>query len=174
MNHRWEAIREDAEGMRQAREKKERYDPKTYGNGDTAKQLLARSRYLLFKPSSKWTERQAERAKILFDEFPDIKKAYGLSMGLRGIYEQRGIGTEEAVSKLKAWCEKAEKSGFKSFSSVQHSLYEQSDQIANFFNNRSTNAAAESFNAKIKDFRRNYRGVADLKFFLFRLTKIFA
>lgn len=48
------------------------------------------------------------------------------------------------------------------------------DSIANFFNNRSANAAAESFNAKIKDFRRNFRGVTDIKFFLFRLTKIYA
>ncbi|WP_161636251.1 transposase, partial [Saccharicrinis fermentans] len=46
--------------------------------------------------------------------------------------------------------------------------------IINFFDNRSTNAAAESFNAKVKDFRRQFRGVVDVKFFLFRLTKIFA
>ncbi|WP_244880317.1 hypothetical protein [Saccharicrinis fermentans] len=38
----------------------------------------------------------------------------------------------------------------------------------------STYAAAESFNAKVKDFRRQFRGVVDEKFFLFRLTKIFA
>ncbi|WP_363321657.1 transposase [Plebeiibacterium sediminum] len=46
--------------------------------------------------------------------------------------------------------------------------------MINYFNNRSTNAAAESFNAKIKEFRRQFRGVSDVKFFLFRLTKIFA
>jgi transposase len=46
--------------------------------------------------------------------------------------------------------------------------------ILNFFDNRSTNAAAESFNGKIKDFRRNLRGVRDVKFFLFRLSKIYA
>ncbi|MCW3789899.1 transposase [Marinilabiliaceae bacterium AAT] len=44
----------------------------------------------------------------------------------------------------------------------------------NYFNNRSTNAAAESFNAKIKEFRRQFRGASDVKFFLFRLTKFFA
>ncbi|WP_363321575.1 transposase [Plebeiibacterium sediminum] len=44
--------------------------------------------------------------------------------------------------------------------------------MINYFNNRSTNAAAESFNAKIKEFRRQLRGVSDVKFFLFRLTKI--
>ena len=44
----------------------------------------------------------------------------------------------------------------------------------NFFNNRSTNASAESFNAKIKSFRAQLRGVSDVKYFLFRLTKIYA
>ncbi|WP_430812559.1 MULTISPECIES: transposase [unclassified Carboxylicivirga] len=39
---------------------------------------------------------------------------------------------------------------------------------------RSTNAAAESFNAKIKDFRRQFRGVKDVNFFLYRLCKIYA
>ena len=38
----------------------------------------------------------------------------------------------------------------------------------------STNAAVESFNAKIKQFRAAIRGVVDVKFFLFRLAKIYA
>ncbi|CDD83255.1 transposase [Bacteroides sp. CAG:462] len=33
---------------------------------------------------------------------------------------------------------------------------------------------AESFNAKIKLFRANLRGVADKKFFLFRIAKLYA
>jgi transposase len=48
------------------------------------------------------------------------------------------------------------------------------DNILNFFDNRSTNANAESFNSKIKGFRANLRGVTDVKFFLFRLEKLFA
>ncbi|MDQ8144427.1 DDE transposase, partial [Chryseobacterium sp. CFS15] len=39
---------------------------------------------------------------------------------------------------------------------------------------RSTNASAESFNAKIKNFRLQLRGVRDKAFFLFRLSKLFA
>ncbi|WP_294281464.1 transposase, partial [uncultured Chryseobacterium sp.] len=46
--------------------------------------------------------------------------------------------------------------------------------ILNYFDQRSTNAAAESFNAKIKNFRLQLRGVKDRTFFLFRLTKLFA
>ena len=33
---------------------------------------------------------------------------------------------------------------------------------------------SESFNAKIKAFRSQFRGVKDVSFFLFRLTKLFA
>ena len=46
--------------------------------------------------------------------------------------------------------------------------------ILNFFNNRSTNASAESLNSKIKAFRMQLRGVSDVKYFLFRLAKIYA
>ena len=44
----------------------------------------------------------------------------------------------------------------------------------NYFVNRSTNASAESLNAKIKHFRAQLRGIIDRKFFLFRLMKIYA
>ena len=43
-----------------------------------------------------------------------------------------------------------------------------------YFDNRSTNASAESFNAKVKAFRAQFRGVRDIPFFIFRLAKIFA
>ena len=46
--------------------------------------------------------------------------------------------------------------------------------IANYFENRSTNAAAESFNAKVKAFRNQFRCVSDTPFFIFRLKTIFA
>ena len=46
--------------------------------------------------------------------------------------------------------------------------------IQNFFDNRSTNASDESFNAKIKNFRAQLRGISDIKYFLFRLQKIYA
>ena len=46
--------------------------------------------------------------------------------------------------------------------------------IMNYFDNRSTNASAESFNAKVKAFRNQFRGVRDISFFIFRLVRIFA
>ncbi|WP_371559553.1 transposase [Flavobacterium sp. Arc2] len=45
--------------------------------------------------------------------------------------------------------------------------------IQNYFNNRSANASVESFNAKIKVFRSQFRGVRKIDFFLFRLSNLF-
>lgn len=53
-------------------------------------------------------------------------------------------------------------------------IVEYYDEILNFYNKCSSNAMAESFNAKIKLFRANLRGVIDKKFFLFRVAKLFA
>ncbi|MBP8966467.1 MAG: transposase, partial [Paludibacteraceae bacterium] len=65
-------------------------------------------------------------------------------------------------------------SQFKSFNTIAATVYEHHEEVLNFFINRSTNASAESFNAKIKSFRASLRGVIDIKFFLFRLTNIYA
>ena len=69
---------------------------------------------------------------------------------------------------------KLKKPRLHSFNVIAATFYEHYDEILNFYNNRSSNAIAESFNAKIKLFRANLRGVADKKFFLFRIAKLYA
>ena len=64
--------------MGEARLRGEDYTPFRYANGDARKELLIRSRYLLFKSADKWTGRQRQRAAILFEQYPDIQKTYGL------------------------------------------------------------------------------------------------
>ncbi|WP_294272977.1 transposase, partial [uncultured Chryseobacterium sp.] len=61
-----------------------------------------------------------------------------------------------------------------SFSTLRKTITNHYRDILNYFDQRSTNAAAESFNAKIKNFRLQLRGVKDRTFFLFRLTQLFA
>ncbi|OVE54874.1 hypothetical protein B0E34_18860 [Chryseobacterium mucoviscidosis] len=144
-----------------------------FENGDTRKQLLARSRYLLYKSREKWTENQSKRVKILFREYPDLEKIYHLSDSLRKMYNQN-ITKSVAMLKLAHWFKDVEESGFKSFSTLKNTIINHYNDILNYFEARSTNAAAESFNAKIKNFRLQLRGVKDRTFFLFRLTKLFA
>jgi transposase len=47
-------------------------------------------------------------------------------------------------------------------------------KILNYFDNRSNNVSAESFNAKIKAFRIQFGGAINIDFFVFRGTNIFA
>jgi len=170
---RWEAINTENSSYQKAKESGEFFVPKTFSNGDTRKQLLARSRYLLFKSPSRWTPTQEARATILFDEYADLKKAYFLSMQLGKIYNQK-LDKNVAMTKLAHWFNDIENCGFPLFNTIKNTFEQHYNNIINFFINRSTNAAAESFNAKIKEFRRTFRGVKDTKFFLFRLTQIFA
>ena len=79
-----------------------------------------------------------------------------------------------AMLKLAHWFNEVETSGFKSFSIVKNTITHHYNEILNYFEARSTNASAESFNAKTKNFRLQLRGVKDKAFFLFRLSKLFA
>jgi transposase len=170
---RWEAIEQENKEIELSKEVKQKYKPELLENGDTLKQLLARSRYLLFKAESKWTPTQRFRAEILFERYPALEQAHNLAMQLGHIYhfvKDKGI----AFTKLAAWYDRVEKTGFESFNVVARSIQSHYLNILNYFDNRSTNASAESFNAKIKAFRASFRGVRTVKFFLFRLANIYA
>jgi transposase len=173
IKHRWEAIDNENDAIEYARKKGALYVAKVLDNGDTVKQLLARSRYLLFKNPSKWIKSQSKRAEILFQHYPDLKKAYELSQNLSWIFENTKDKTI-GLSRFAKWYEKVRQSGFKSFSSIARTMSIHYQNILNYFDNRSTNASAESFNAKIKAFRAQFRGVRNIPFFLFRLSNIFA
>ena len=173
IKYRWKAIDDENNMIKQARNNKEPYNLKIFENGDTSKQLLARSRYLLFKSASKWTEDQKKRAVILFKEYPDIKLAYELSQKLSWIYENTDNKTF-ALTRLANWHEKVRQANFKTFNTVSRTIELNYRDILNYFNNRSTNASAESFNAKIKGFRTQLKGIRKVDFFMFRLQKLFA
>ncbi len=173
IHHRWQAIEADNEAIEQSRKNNRPHIPELLNNGETLKQMLARSRYLLYKSEHNWTVEQHRRAEILFTLYPDIKKAYNLSQKLSWIYSNT---TDKiyALTRLAKWHEDVAQAGFKTFNTISRTIELNYKKILNYFNNRSTNASAESFNAKIKGFRAQYRGVVDINFFLFRLTKLYA
>ncbi|WP_432713414.1 transposase [Pedobacter sp.] len=55
-------------------------------------------------------------------------------------------------------------SGFKAFNTISRSIQHHCQNILNYFDNRSTNASAESFNAKIKAFRSQSEGLEIFNF----------
>ena len=173
IKHRWEAIDMENDQIKQAKTNAKEFIAETFLNGDTRKQLLARSRYLLYKAPNNWTQNQYARAKILFEQYPDIKKAYNLVQGLRNIFNT-ATSIQSAYTKLAHWYKDVEATGFRAFNTITNTITLNYRSILNYFINRSTNASAESFNAKIKAFRAQFRGVKNTEFFLFRLTTIFA
>lgn len=170
---RWEALDQESDAIEQARAAQTEYVAEVLANGDTVKQLLARSRYALYKKPNTWTDNQKERAQLVFERFPDLKKAYDLAQELSNIFTNT---TEKiyGLTRLAKWHEKVRQSGFKSFNTVARSIENHYKTIVNYFDNRSTNASAESFNAKIKAFRAQFRGVRNVEFFLYRLTQLYA
>ena len=173
IKHRWDAIEQENKEMDLAREAKMTWVPELLENGDTLKQLLARSRYLLFKKEVNWIPSQRHRAELLFKLYPDLHQGYKISQELSSILSH-SKGRLVAFKKLALWYNKVEKLGFKSFNTIARTIQNNYQTILNYFDNKSTNASAESFNAKIKAFRAQFRGVSNVKFFLFRLSKIYA
>ncbi len=172
VKYRWDAIEKENNDIKEAKTKAEKYEPVILENGDTLKELLVRSRYLLYKTPSDWTDNQSKRARLIFKHYPLLEKAYHLTIEFRSIYES--IIKSKAIERLKEWSNKVKQSGINEFNTVANSINYHWENILNFFDNRSTNAHAESYNAKLKLFRANLRGVTDVKFLLFRLEKLFA
>ena len=82
-------------------------------------------------------------------------------------------GKNERISSYNSYNE-IEEFGYDTFTTVANSIENHYERILNYFVNRSTNAAAEAFNAKIKAFRASFRRVVDKRFFLYRLAKVYA
>lgn len=170
---RWMVRDLENEEMRKCRKEDIRYIPFRHANGDTRKQLLARAKFILTKHESKWTPSQRWRADIIFEFYPELKEAYGLAMELTDIFNTKCV-KDVARTKLAKWFNKVEQLSGDAFRTVIDTFTNHYETILNYFVNRQTNAGAESFNAKVKAFRSQFRGVADIPFFLFRLTKLCA
>jgi transposase len=172
VNYRWEAIKEENILIKEAKLNGEKHHPEILPNGDTVKELLVRCRYLLYRYEDDWTLNQSKRAAILFEKYPCLRQAYRLCLAFRNIY--KNLSKEKALLQFIQWKQDVAKTQIDEFNTAVNSIEYHLENILNFFDNRSTNANAESFNSKIKGFRANLRGVTDVTFFLFRLEKLFA
>lgn len=147
--------------------------PVTYSNGETMRQILARSKHTLMMSQNKWTDIQRHRVNILFKYHPILKSAYALAMELRQIFNAK-ITPTKAIGRMNKWYEKVIALGNNNFRSVIKTFKNHAPTILNYFRRRATNASAEAFNSKVKIFRSQMRGVRDRDFFIFRLVKLYA
>ncbi|MGL5319095.1 MAG: ISAon1 family transposase [Bacteroidales bacterium] len=182
---RWQILEEENKNIKEhrlkrkeAKTKSERdkighWIPVRMSNGETMPQIIAKSKHIILKNKSKWNQQQKERAEILFDQYPVLKKAYDLSIELTKIFNKK-IKPEEAKLSLARWYNKVEGFGEYNLNKVLDTFENHYITIINYFDQRLTNASAESFNAKIKALRSQFRGVRDIKFFMYRLTMLYS
>lgn len=154
------------------RVRKQKYTPQELSNGDTKVELLTRSRNLLSQSGDKWGEHKKERARILFELYPDLKEGYSLICKVRSIFREN-ITIKEAEERLHEWYKDVNNCNFREIKAARDCIKSKEKEVLNYFKNRSTNASAESLNSKIKGFRAQLHGISDIPFFLYRVCTIF-
>lgn len=158
-------------GRKRIRMKK--FRPTEFSNGDTKVELYTRSRGLLYKAGGKWSRNQKDRAKILFKECPKIKEGYSLVCSVRSIFSDKNLNREQAKEKLRKWYGKVADCTLREIKSARDCIKAKEEEVLNYFDNRATNAAAESLNSKLKGFKAQLHGVVDIPFFMYRVCMIF-
>lgn len=182
---RWQVLAEENKAIKEHRAKRKavhtkaeknligEWEPVRMENGETKPQIMARSRHIILMHKTKWNTQQQERAAILFRMFPKLEEAYNIYLELVDIFNKKSKPAEARLN-LARWYNKVEAFGDDGFSKVIETFENHNATIVNYFQDRLTNASAESFNAKIKAFRTQFRGVGDIKFFMYRLTTLYS
>lgn len=153
--------------------RKKKFKPTELSNGDTKVELLTRARYVLPKSGEKWGENQKKRAKLLFELYPKLEEVYSLVCKVRCIFKNKSLTKQEAKGKLHEWYDEVAACTVREIKSARDCIKSKEDEVLNYFTNRSTNAAAESLNSKMKGFKAQLHGVADVPFFMYRLCMVF-
>jgi transposase len=65
IDYRWKALELENTAIEESRRRCTVYQPEVLSNGDTVKQLLVRSRYLLYRSNHNWTHDWKKRCNIL-------------------------------------------------------------------------------------------------------------
>lgn len=182
---RWQVLAEENKAIKEHRAKRKavhtraeknligEWEPVRMENGETKPQIMARNRHIILMHKTKWNTQQQERAAILFRMFPKLEEAYNIYLELVDIFNKKSKPAEARLN-LARWYNKVEAFGDDGFSKVIETFENHNATIVNYFQDRLTNASAESFNAKIKAFRTQFRGVGDIKFFMYRLTTLYS
>ncbi|MDP4272272.1 MAG: transposase, partial [Bacteroidota bacterium] len=83
---------------------------------------------------------------VLFLLYADVQTGYSLTHSLQMIFS-KNYHKSVAHTKVARWYNDVSELEFKSFNTIAATIYSHYQNILNFFENRSINASAESFNA---------------------------
>lgn len=145
-------------------------------NGETIPELLARSRYLLFKLPQDWSASQKERAAVLFHQYPNLKTDHELKTWLRNWYDKTNIGKplQSIKEQLQLWCNAVDDAASDELKNFKHTLLNNQGKVIHYFTEGKTNAQAENLNGRIQSFIRSNFGIRDKDFFLWRCKQYFS
>lgn len=153
-----------------------KYNEPKLANGETLRELLARSQYLLYKHPDQWSTSQQQRAQILFKQYPDIAKAYHLCIKFRQWFSKDNIGKKLSylTKQLDQWYKTVNDAAIEEMLNFKSLVERHQGVILNYFVEGKTNAIAESINAKIQNFIHANLGTRDIDFFHFRVKNYFS
>lgn len=149
------------------------FKPKRLVNGETAPELLSRSRYLCAMSPDKWNDYQVRRATILFEKYPGLKQAYQNITDFREWYKSKPMHYEPFTNEkqLGNWIDITENDPNNEIKNFRNLVINHEERILNYHKHgNKTNAIAESVNAKIKEAIRQNKGARDLDFFHYRIA----
>lgn len=162
---------EDQEKPRSQQTVRKVYHPRLLPNGETTAELLHRSRYLLYKRPQDWSFAQLRRARLLFDTFPELHRAYRQTVDFRNWYTGNWYDSREVKEyQLREWVNEVRNSPKSPIAAFADTVEANWDYILNYFVGHHTNAIAESTNAKIQMAAIKNRGARDSDLFFFRLS----
>jgi transposase len=144
-------------------------------NHETPSQMLDRSRYILFKRPEEWTGKQQMRAGILFENYPEIKKAYYNILSFRKLLDKININKLHLMDKQwNQWYFQVDEDNVSEMTSFAATVQRHEEKIKNYLVTGKTNAAAENMNSKLQRFITANYGTRDIDFFLYRVAKYFS
>ena len=80
---------------------------------------------------------------------------------------------DEAKHRLHEWYKDVNICTLREIKAARDCIKSREVEVLNYFINRATNASAESLNSKMKGFRAQLHGIADIPFFMYRICTIF-
>ena len=157
------------------KERKMAEEKSRLSNHETPAEMLNRSRYLLFKRPQEWTLKQQKRADILFENYPEIKKAYYNILSFRKLLDKENVKKLQGMNKQwNEWFFQVDEDNITEIVAFAASVESHEEKIRNYLLTGKTNAAAENMNSKLQRFITANYGTRDSDFFLFRIAKYFS
>ena len=108
----------------------------------------------------------------MFDLYPLMQEGYSLICKVRDIFKRK-LTVDKAKQRLHDWYKEVDACTLREIKAVRDYIKSKETEFLNYFINRSTKASAESLNSKMKGFRAQLHGIADIPFFMYRICTIF-